>query len=779
MKHRIGYLPRLICLCALCAAALLVSASAAQIRTETLDLTQYEHSMIDQSEGWYWDYKTKTLTLMDARIEPEKEWVWQNDNMVEDKTINGIELPAGSTVVLLGENTVQAVGYGLYSEGEIRFAQKTLLAPEDLSQLTGESNGILQITGGQQAISAKSIDNPDGTLRAGENWYSAQEANAPGTATYVDIEVPPSIVINIASCGAQLESDGFYLIENQTVSSKYPSGGRYVLTGASDAASHSIQVSEGAEITVTLENVQLDLSEQRWKCPLLVESGAKVELILKGENELHGGTTRAAIEVASGAELTVSASSTGGLTASGGAGAAGIGGGSDAACGTVNIAGGTIAASGSGGGTGIGQGSNGTGGSFTVSGGALQLTGSYGGAALGGGARASGGSLQVTGGTVTARGGSSAPGVGAGMDAENFSTSISGGTVAATGGKKASGIGAGVGASGCKTVISGGTVQSGGGRDAAGLSAGGTKTTVTTEDGVIPVQPEDGAAADTPNTMTVSGGSVSAAPGSGGTAVADDVSGGSMVSAIAAITEPAFSMPQDTTAQTYTSYLDTLPTEEDVREEAAEAGEGGSTDPDEPDDFTGQAMEKFDDLDALAWYIPVLDFVAGKELIDAADGERTFAPDAYATRAVVVEGLWRLAGRPEPEGSVQFDDVAQDSPFASSIAWAQQNGIVSGDGDGGFRPEDNIVREEMCAVLARFAAWRGDKLQASLQGDFTDAEDISAWAREAVYLCRGSGLVEGREGGFFYPQDYVTRAELSQMLYNLYLIHAEQTGSTE
>ena len=82
----------------------------------------------------------------------------------------------------------------------------------------------------------------------------------------------------------------------------------------------------------------------------------------------------------------------------------------------------------------------------------------------------------------------------------------------------------------------------------------------------------------------------------------------------------------------------------------------------------------------------------------------------------------------------------------------------------------------MCEGVSRVASWRGDTMQTALQGDFNDADEISAGVREAVYMCRGSGLVEGREDGCFYPQDNVTRAELAQMLYNLNMLHMEQIG---
>lgn len=705
MKNRTSHLLRLLLGGLLCAMVCSVSAAAAQTRLETLDCTQYEYSMIDRSEGWYWDYKTKTLTLIDVDIRPEVKWVWQNGMPTEDKTVNGIVLPADSTVVLLGENTVSAAAYGLYSEGTVRFVQKTILAPEDLSQLTGDANGKLEITGEQQAVKVGGRENEDGTITAGENWYSAGATDDVGTNPYVCIQTPPRTVINVSSCGVQLESDGFYLYQNNALSEKYPAAGEYVLTGVSDAASRSIVVRSGAKVTVTLENVRLDLSKQRWKTPFVIENDAKAELILKGENELRAGTTRAAIEVAEGATLTISSASTGGLTAVGGAGAAAIGGGS-----------------------------------------------------------------------VTARGGANAPGIGAGANGQNFSTTISGGTVAATGGKNIAGIGAGAGASGCKTTISGGTVQSGGGYGASGLSAGGTQTAVTTEDGVIPVQPEDGQqTTGAPNSMTITGGNVAAAPGggSGVSAVSGEVSGGSSVAVITSVKEPAFALPKDNSAQTYTSYLDTLPTEDDVREES---GANDPDEPDEPDDTTGQAVAQFDDLDASAWYMPALDFCASHVLIDAIDGGRSFAPNSSATRAVVVEALWRLAERPEATDTEPFDDVSADAAYAASVAWGQENGIITGDGDGGFRPQDSITREEMCAVLARFAAWRGDTLQVSLQGSFGDEDTISAWAREAVYLCRGSGLVKGREDGNFYPKDAVTRAELAQMLYNLEDIHTDQGG---
>ena len=768
MRIRLHRAAQLLLCGIVCITALFLSAAAAQERKETLDCTAFEGSMIDASEGWYWDSKTRTLTLINANIRPETRWLVVGEQLVEDTTVNGIVLPGGSTVVLLGENTVSARAYGVYSTGRVSFVQETLLAPDDLSRMDGSADGTLAVTGEMQAVMVGTLEN-EGTLEAGDSWYTAQQTSEPGTSRYACFTVPPEIVIDVTDCGVELESDGFYLNQRGVMSEKYDAGGVYTITGASNASSHAVKVHAGQSVEVTLENVQLDLSERRWNSPFILEEGAQAVLILKGENTLLAGTTCAAVQVAEGAVLTVSTDSTGGLRAVGGAGAAGIGGGNRTACGTVSVEGGVIEATGTSGGAGIGQGSGGTGGSFSVTGGQLQLTGGYGAAGFGGGSGGSGGSATVAGGTVTARGGSNAPGIGAGADAQGFRTTVSGGTVAATGGRRAPGVGAGDGASGCTTLISGGTVQAGGGYGAAGIDAGGNGETLTDEEGVIPVQPEDGGTTGAPNTMTVSGGSVSAAAGGGGAAaVGSSVSGGNRVATISAVQEPAFAMPEDDSVQTYTSYLDSLPTEEDVREENS-----GTDEPDEPDE-PGQAMERFDDLQEDAWYMEALDFAAAADLIDAVDGARTFAPDQDATRAVVVEALWRMAGRPETQAGADYDDVPADAPNAAAIAWAQQADIAHGDGDGGFRPSDPITRQEMCAVLARFAAWRGDKLQAALQGDFADADEIALWAREAVYLCRGSGLVVGREDGKFYPKDNVTRAELAQMLFNLEQMHEEE-----
>ncbi len=73
----------------------------------------------------------------------------------------------------------------------------------------------------------------------------------------------------------------------------------------------------------------------------------------------------------------------------------------------------------------------------------------------------------------------------------------------------------------------------------------------------------------------------------------------------------------------------------------------------------------------------------------------------------------------------------------------------------------------------RFSMMRGDQLGVALEEIFEDNSDIKTWAFEAVYRCKGSKLINGRGDGKFYPEDPVTRAEMSQMLYKLEALHLE------
>lgn len=170
----------------------------------------------------------------------------------------------------------------------------------------------------------------------------------------------------------------------------------------------------------------------------------------------------------------------------------------------------------------------------------------------------------------------------------------------------------------------------------------------------------------------------------------------------------------------------------------------------------------FDDVAASDWF--------SKEVLRACSaglmtgtGERLFSPNAPATRAMLVTILHRLAGSPEAEGG-GFSDVNESAYYAAAVAWASKNGVVEGYEDGSFRPDQPITREQLAAVLYRYAMSRGVDVTAS--GDlaaYADAGSVSSWAADAMRWATGAGVLSGTANGL-EPQGTATRAQAAAML---------------
>ena len=170
----------------------------------------------------------------------------------------------------------------------------------------------------------------------------------------------------------------------------------------------------------------------------------------------------------------------------------------------------------------------------------------------------------------------------------------------------------------------------------------------------------------------------------------------------------------------------------------------------------------FDDVAASDWF--------SKEVLRAysaglmtGTGERLFSPNAPATRAMLVTILHRLAGSPEAEGG-GFSDVSGSAYYAAAVAWASKNGVVEGYEDGSFRPDQPITREQLAAVLYRYAMSRGVDVTAS--GDlaaYADAGSVSSWAADAMRWATGAGVLSGTANGL-EPQGTATRAQAAAML---------------
>ena len=165
------------------------------------------------------------------------------------------------------------------------------------------------------------------------------------------------------------------------------------------------------------------------------------------------------------------------------------------------------------------------------------------------------------------------------------------------------------------------------------------------------------------------------------------------------------------------------------------------------------------------WAYSYVEGVTAKGLMNGV-GDNTFAPDSTMTRAMFVTVLARLSGESvnERETAV-YTDVPAGKWFTDAVNWAGAADIVKGYPDGTFRPEEAVTREQAATLLVRYAAYMGLELSQDKEvPDYTDADEISAWARAAVESCGAAGILSGYPNGSFQPAKAITRAEAAKVL---------------
>ena len=178
----------------------------------------------------------------------------------------------------------------------------------------------------------------------------------------------------------------------------------------------------------------------------------------------------------------------------------------------------------------------------------------------------------------------------------------------------------------------------------------------------------------------------------------------------------------------------------------------------------GEEPLPFTDVASDAWYAQAVAYVYRQGLMSGTAQDR-FSPDLTTNRAMLVTILYRLAGSPAVDGGSAFTDVSGGDWYANGVAWASVNGIVTGYGDGRFGPNDPITREQMAAILYRYAGFAGQSTtgQADLSG-YTDAGQISPYAAEAMGWAVDRGLITGVSAGTLAPGGSATRAQVATIL---------------
>ena len=172
------------------------------------------------------------------------------------------------------------------------------------------------------------------------------------------------------------------------------------------------------------------------------------------------------------------------------------------------------------------------------------------------------------------------------------------------------------------------------------------------------------------------------------------------------------------------------------------------------------------DVDTGRWYHEGVDYAIAHGLMNGV-GKGAFEPESSMTRAMLVTVLWRYAGSPA-EGTNTFVDVKPNQWYTQAVAWAAKYGVVNGVGHGMFEPDGNVTREQMAAILYRYA--NGVGIDTSARGNlaaFPDRNQVSSYAVDALSWCNAKGIIGGtKEGGVDYldPQGFATRAQVATIL---------------
>ena len=172
----------------------------------------------------------------------------------------------------------------------------------------------------------------------------------------------------------------------------------------------------------------------------------------------------------------------------------------------------------------------------------------------------------------------------------------------------------------------------------------------------------------------------------------------------------------------------------------------------------------FTDVSTSDWFYDDVAFVYKNGLFSGTDS-RSFSPNASMTRAMLVTVLYRLEGEPTVTGRSSFTDVRSGAYYEKAVIWAAANGIVTGTDSTSFSPDAKVTREQLAAILYRYAQYRKLDTDVSAKlNSFTDTDSVSAYASEALGWAVSEGLINGASGKLM-PKGDATRAQVAAILH--------------
>ena len=175
----------------------------------------------------------------------------------------------------------------------------------------------------------------------------------------------------------------------------------------------------------------------------------------------------------------------------------------------------------------------------------------------------------------------------------------------------------------------------------------------------------------------------------------------------------------------------------------------------------------FRDVAESDWFYAAVQYVYEQGIMSGVE-EGRFEPGATLTRAMLAQTLYAMEDKPQASGGEDFSDVEEGDWYAAAVAWAAENGLVSGVGGDRFAPNDALTREQMALILYRYAQHKSYDVQVDgepLEG-FQDVEKISDWAVEAMAWAVNAKLLSGTGDHLLTPAGTATRAQVAQVLAN-------------
>jgi len=176
---------------------------------------------------------------------------------------------------------------------------------------------------------------------------------------------------------------------------------------------------------------------------------------------------------------------------------------------------------------------------------------------------------------------------------------------------------------------------------------------------------------------------------------------------------------------------------------------------------------KFSDLDITQWYHLDTDYVIENDIFRGTT-ESTFTPNGNITRAMMITVLYRAEGEPEVTGETTFEDIDENAYYANAVVWGQQNGIIKGYSETEYAPEQDILREQIAAIMHRYAQYKGYDVSVGENTNilsYDDFDSISEYAIPSMQWAVGSGMIKGRTESTLNPDAFATRVEIAAMLH--------------